>query len=250
MKKIAILSDMHIGHKTGICPPDWYGGGRAVVNGLAKRWEWFENSVKENGPYEGLVVLGDTVDGAGVKNGAETIMNTNQQQDAGAYVVDMVKAKTKYMVYGTEVHVQSGYGHELEYGIARQLGIKIHKQIWVGVDGYILDCRHHPAGISRVYPGNPLQKEYETNQKWAKEGVQPEASHIIRGHTHSMYNVSIPNRWEGIACPALQDIGGRFGARLSNIVHFGWGFLTVEKGKWPRWTVQEMPRQKERVFKL
>ena len=250
MKRILFLSDMHIGHKTGLCPPAWFGGGPEIVPKLRINWDWFEPTVMKHGPYDCLVLLGDDVDRDGVKNSHETIMDTHQQQEAVIFVVDMIAAPIIYSVYGTEVHVQEKSGHELEYDIGKRLGIKTHKQVWIGVDDYILDCRHHSAGKSTVYPGNPLQKEYETNQKWHKEGVQPSATHVIRGHTHSMYYCGVPNRWQGIACPALQDVGGRYGARMSSVIHFGFGVMEIIKGRWPIWTVYEKPRQMEAVFSL
>ena len=247
MKRILFLSDMHIGHKTGLCPPLW---GPVNDPKIRASWDWFEPTVKEHGPYDCLVLLGDDVDRDGVKNSHEMIMNTHEQQEAVIYVVNMIAAPKIFSVYGTEVHVQEKSGHELEYDIGKRLGIETHKQVWIGVDDYVLDCRHHPAGVSRVYPGNPLQKEYEINQRWHSEGVQPSATHIIRGHTHSMFYIGVPNRWQGIACPALQDLGGRFGARCSSIIHYGFGVMSITQGEWPKWTVYEKPRQMEQVFSL
>ena len=251
MKRIGIFSDFHTGHKTGLCHPDWWSGGRKVVNLLAERWDWFEQSLKDNGPFDCVLILGDMVDGPGVKNSQECILSDlNQQQLCAADIIKTIKAPVTYMVYGTPAHVTTRQGYELEKGVADILGVAIKRQLWIKVDGYTLDCRHHPAGNSQVFPGNPLVKERESNLKWHLEGVQPKATHIIRGHTHRMYEVREPNRWHGIACPSLQGHTA-YGARLSNVVHMGWGTLDfMEDGSWPIWTVYKAPRIKERVFKL
>lgn len=81
------------------------------------------------------------------------------------------------------------------------------------------------------------------------EGVQPKADFIIRGHTHKMYTIGEPNRWMGIALPALQGYTA-YGSRLSNVVHRGWGTLDFKKKGWPIWTVLETPRKRERVLSL
>ena len=251
MKRIGIFSDFHCGHKVGLTPPDYWSGGKKIINRLSERWEWFAKSLKDNGPFDAAIIMGDTVDGPGVKNGQETILNMNQQVTAAAEIISKINTEKIFMVYGTPVHTTAGGGYELEKGVADILGVEIHGQIWINADGYILDCRHHPAGNSQVYPGNPLVKERESNLRWNREGgVQPEAQFIIRGHTHRMYTVCEPNRWMGIACPALQDYGTVYGRRLSNTVHMGWGTLDISKGKWPRWTVYEAPKKKKIVLSL
>jgi len=251
MKRIGIFSDIHAGHKTGLCHPDWWGGGSSVIRELKRVWTWFVESLKEAGPLGCIIINGDAADGPGVKNGQECIISDlNQQQLCTAEIIKTIGAPVVYMTYGTPVHVATRQGYELEKGIADIIGATIKRQLWIGVDNFILDVRHHPAGSSTIYPGNPLQKEREANLKWHMEGVQPKATHIIRGHTHRMYEVREPNRWHGIACPSLQGMTN-FGSRLSNVVHCGWGTLDfMEDGSWPIWTVYEAPRIKERVFKL
>jgi len=247
---VGVFSDLHCGHKTGLCHPDWWGGCRSVVNELDRVWTWFIKSLKEAGPLDCAIINGDAADGPGVKNGQECIISDlNQQQLCVAEIIRTINAPVVYMTFGTPAHVTTSQGYELEKGIADILKVTIKRQLWIKVDGYVLDVRHHPAGNSTVYPGNPLQKEREANLKWHMEGVQPKATHIIRSHTHRMYEVREPNRWHGIACPSLQGHTA-YGARLSNVVHTGWGTLDFKKKGWPIWTVFEAPRKKERLLSL
>jgi len=252
MKRIGIFSDLHCGHRTGLCHPDWWGGGRRVVNELDRVWSWFVDSLKKVGRLDCAIINGDLVDGPGVKSGQECIISDlNKQQLCAAEIIRTINAPVVYMTFGTPVHVttRSG-GYELEQGVADILNTIIKRQLWIKVDDFVLDIRHHPAGNSKVYPGNPLVKEHEANINWAREGVQPEAQFIIRGHTHRMYEVREPNRWHGIACPSLQGMTS-YGSRLSNVVHCGWGVLDFsKKGEWPTWKVTELPKKKERVFSL
>jgi len=250
MKRIGVFADFHCGHKNGLTPPDFWGGGKKIKNNLSERWMWFVRSLKDEGPFDAAIVLGDMVDGPGVKNGAETIINLNQQAAAAAEIIKTIGAKKNFLVYGTPVHTITGGGFEIEKAVADILGVEIHGQIWINVDGFILDCRHHPAGSSQVYPGNPLQKERESNVRWAEENVQPKAHIILRGHVHKSFQIGEPGVWQGIACPALQDFGCVYGRRLSNVVHLGWGTLDTQKGVWPVWKTYMAPRNQEAVLSL
>ena len=254
MKRIGIFSDIHTGHKVGLTHPDYFSGGREVVQKQAEKWEWFTKSVKEHGPFDCALFLGDLVDGQGVKNASECVIaDLNDQISSCVKIVEEIGCDTNFMVYGTPVHVQDRSGLELEKEVAARVGCEIHGQIWLEVEGYTLDLRHHPAGNSQVYPANPLVKEHEANVKWHEEGVQPLADILFRGHCHRLYDVGQPNRWSAHAVPALQGIGTKYGRRLSNMVHEGWGTLEVVQkgtGAWPVWTVYEVPKCREKAYKL
>jgi hypothetical protein len=250
-KRIGVFSDFHTGHKVGLTPPEYFAGKREVVQKQAAKWKWFTGSIKEHGPFVCCLFLGVLPDGHGVKNHCECIItDLNDQIDAVVQIVNYIGCDTNFMLYGTPVHVQDKSGLELEKEIAERVGAEIHGQIWIEVEGYTLDLRHHPAGNSQVYPANPLVKEHEANVRWHDEGVQPLADLIFRGHCHRLYNVGQPNRWSAHAVPALQGVGTRYGRRLSNIVHEGYGILDFPKGMWPIWTVYEAPKWMETPFKL
>ena len=250
MKRIGVFADFHCGHKNGLTPPDYWGGGKKIKNNLAERWMWFVRSLKDEGPFDAAVILGDLVDGPGVKSGNETILNLNQQVDAAVEIIKTISAKKNFITYGTPIHVMTGDGYEMEKSVADKVDCSIHGQIWLEVEGFVLDCRHHPAGNSQVYPGNPLQKERESNLRWSLEGVQPKADLILRAHTHKSFTVGEPDVWQAIAVPALQDFGCVYGRRLSNVVHLGWGTLDTQKGVWPVWKTYMAPRNQEAVLSL
>ena len=250
-KRIGIFSDFHTGHRVGLTPPEYYAGKREWVTKQAAKWEWFKEEVKKQGPYDACIFLGDLVDGLGVKQSSECIIaDLNNQISGAVQIIKEIGCDTNFMVYGTPVHVQERSGLELEKEIANQVGCEIHGQIWIEIEGYTLDCRHHPAGNSQVYPANPLVKERESNVKWHDEGRQPLANLYFRGHCHRLYDVGQPNRWSAHAVPALQGIGTKYGRRLSNIVHEGFGVLDILPDMWPIWTVHEAPKWMETPFRL
>ena len=221
-KRVVVCSDPHVGHRVGLTPPEYWAGGRQWVFKQSERWKWFTGKLKELQPFDGAIFLGDICDGTGVKDVSEcTIPDLNSQIKAGAQFIDAVQAPKKFMVYGTPVHVRTRDGLELEKEVANLVGCEIHGQIWIDIDGYIVDCRHAPAGNSQVYPANPLIKERESNVRWHDEGAQPLSHIILRGHCHRIYSVGQANRWEAHSVPALQDIGTKYGRQLSNIVQPG-----------------------------
>ena len=253
MKRIGVFADFHCGHKSGLTPPDFWGGGRKIVDKMAERWSWFINSIKVHGPFDAAIHNGDLVDGPGVKSGNETIMSLNQQTDAAAEIIRTIGAEENFLLFGTPIHAITGDGYELERDVAKSVGSPIYGQIWLNVESWILDIRHHPAGNSQVYPATPLQKEWESNVRWAREGVQEEADLIMRAHVHKSFQTGKPDVWQAIAIPALQDFGGIYGRRLSNTVDFGWGTLDVmdkKKGVWPVWRTIMAPRRKGAVLQL
>jgi len=253
-KRIGVFSDFHTGHRVGLTPPEYFAGKREWVQRQAARWKWFTETVKEHGPFDAAIFLGDLVDGLGVKDSSECIIaDLNSQIDAAAQIVRAVEVEDPamiFMVYGTPVHVRTKQGFELEEAVAEKIGCEIHGQIWVEYDKYTIDCRHAPAGNSQVYPANPLVKERESNIKWHMEGAQVLANIYFRGHCHRLYDVGQPNRWSAHAVPALQDVGTKYGRQLSNLVQMGWGTLDILEGLWPIWTVYEAPRWQETPFKL
>jgi hypothetical protein len=264
-KRIGVFSDFHVGHKVGLTPPEFFAGKRSWVTKQAARWHWFKNAVREQAPFDCCLLLGDLVDGQGVKNHSECIItDLNNQIDAAVQIIQTIGCDTNYAVFGTPVHVQDKSGLELEMEVAKRVGCKIHGQIWIDIEstgpgchalksggvGYTLDIRHHPAGNSQVYPANPLVKEREANVKWHDEGMQVLANIYFRGHCHRLYDVGQPNRWSAHSVPALQGVGTKYGRRLSNIVHEGFGVLDIIEGMWPIWTVYEAPKWTETPFKL
>ena len=250
MKRIGVFADTHCGHKNGLTPPGFWGGGPGYAEKQEDRWDWFVKSIKEQGPFDGAIFPGDLTDGPGVKSGNETVIKLNFQADAAVEIIRTVGAKKNFLTYGTPVHTITGDGYEIEKAIAKEIGAEIHGQIWLEVEGFILDIRHHPAGSSQVYPGNPLQKERESNLRWSLEKVQPLAQIILRGHVHKSFQIGEPGVWQAISIPALQDFGSIYGRRLSNLVHMGYGIMDIEKGVWPVWKTYMAPRNLEKVCTL
>ena len=256
-EKIGLFSDLHVGHRIGLNPPEYQAGNRKYLNKQVDRWQWFEEKVKEAGPFDVCIWLGDLIDGLGVKNHSECVIgDLNQQIQGAADVVKSVGCDKNYFVYGTMIHTSTKDGLEAELEVAKLINGDSYPQIWgqqwFKWGKYVIDCRHAPAGKSHVphTRANPLQRERLSNIMWHLEGVQPLSNIILRGHCHYKFIAGEPGTWMAYALPALQGLGSKYGRILSNVVHEGFCTLTSNGESWPLFELYEMPRELEAPIEL
>jgi hypothetical protein len=255
-KRVLITADWHTGHRAGLTPPKYYSGGREWVNYQSQKWEWFKDEISKH-KWDCHVNMGDIIDGPGVKDSSETIMDLNSEISAAIEIVETISAPVNWFVYGTRVHTVSKDGIELDLEVAKYINGKddpqIAGQLWLEYDKWILDCRHAPSSRSGVplTRANPLIKERLSNVAWHAEGVQPLATHYFRAHQHYMFDCGEPGRWSAYSCPALQSAATKYGRILSNVVHCGIGYLEIpDNGDWPIWKVKEAPKEIYTTSKL
>jgi hypothetical protein len=266
-KRILVCSDPHAGHRAGLTPPRFWSTAcdevdRQKYRDMQERnWVWFEREVRRHGPYDAAIWLGDVVNGGNKHRGkfrSELIVaDLNQQIRMGVEILCVPDTENIYMVFGTDAHVMTPAGIELERHISRDKDLSdkrvvLKDQLWFSAKGspYVIDCRHACASNSYVETSaaNPLIKERITNRGWWMEGVQPLADIYLRGHSHRMFRVGEPNRWEAFTVPPLQDLGSKLGRTSGIVVHPpGIGVLTINGEEWPRWKVYEMKRQMEKI---
>jgi len=253
--RILITSDMHTGHRAGLIPPKYYGGGREWIKKQEEKWEWFIDTLKEIGKIDCLVDLGDIVDGQGIKDSTETILDPNKQIMSAVEIIETIGAPVNWFVHGTRVHTTTRDGLEIDLAVASYVNgndnPKISGQLWLGYGDFILDFRHACSGKSMIKHtrANPLLRERYHNESEFLEGRQPLATHYFRGHSHYMFSAGEPNRWSGYSVPALQSAKTKYGRILSSVTHVGMGVLTINKG-WPEWKVYEPKRKKAKVLDL
>jgi len=255
--KLGIFSDLHTGHRAGLTPPEYQSGERKHVLRQSEKWEWFVAKVKEAGPFDICIWLGDLVDGLGVRNHSETIIgDLNRQILASKDCVDAVGCKNNLFVYGTCVHVSTKDGLEIEKEVAQLVnGIenpKIFGQVWFDFGGYTIDCRHAPAGKSMVphTRGNPIQRERMSNEQWFLDGSQELSGIYLRGHLHYCFTAGSPGRWQGYIVPALQSPDTKYGRILSNVVNCGFSTLETADGSWPTFKFYEAPKCRNKILKF
>ena len=248
-KRIGIISDLHCGHLTGITPPDWWYSNESETSWRKKianyqKWAWKEylEYIKELGPFNRLIVLGDCIDGKGERGTGKEHLTTDRDEQCqiATECIKACKCSTITMVRGTPYH--TGGKEEWENPIARTLGCEIHDHDFIEVNGVGISARHFIGGTS-VPSGKAtsILKEQVSNDQWCREYEEhPKANIFLRGHLHRNIVIDEP-RTLSIIAPGLQG-WTTFGARVCSLpVHFGMMAIEIDdKGewKWQRRTAQ------------
>lgn len=257
-KRVLIISDLHCGHRVGLTPTTYLPPPEAVGikyhKILVDLWAEYKKIIKKLKPIDILIVIGDCIDGRGVKSKSTELIAADRkvQANMAAYCINHIEAKSIVMTRGTPYHV--GDGHDYEDDIKEHVNAKkIGDHEWVEVNGVIFDCKHH-IGNSSVPYGQQTQiaKDQLWNFIWSEYEEQPKSDIVVRSHVHQFNFVGGPD-WLGITTPSLQGAGSKFGAqRMSKIVHWGVVWFDVEANggySWDRY-VARVVSQRAKVLKL
>jgi hypothetical protein len=231
-KRVAIISDLHCGHKAGLTPPHWQltpadttGKRNKWVKVERALWREYDRRVKAVGPVDLLIVAGDCIDGRGPKTGGTELITTNrdEQCEMAEYCINRWQAKKIVMVYGTDYH--TGEYEDYEDQIAKAVkAAKIGAHEWVSVNGLVFDIKHFISVAEAPHTSmTPVMRDALWNQLWVASREQPDADIIIRAHVHT-YQQFKTALWAGITMPALQGLGCRFGSRKCSR-RVDWGFV-------------------------
>jgi hypothetical protein len=224
-KRILVIGDNHSGHVAGLTPSDWqlrYINNEKGDN-IKRRnkfmmlqqqmWDWYKKTVDALKPIDILIHLGDNIDGRGIKNGGNELIEPDQKMQCkmACEVINYVEAKQVVMTYGTPYHC--GDIVDFEDDIAEEVGAtKIGGHEWINVNGCIVDCKHKlsksssPSGIF-----NPLSRGKIQNMLWSERDLQPRSNIILRGHTHEEAFCG-KGDWLAVSIPSL-EWSTKFGVR-------------------------------------
>ena len=235
-KRVAVVSDLHCGHRVGLTPPGWHLNPENEWDAkwlhLQKaQWDWYRRVVSRIRPVHLLLVMGDAVDGGSEKAGGRDAIRTQrrEQVDMALTCLDLWKAPHIEMVYGTRYHV-SDWEDDVCSGLGEKAHIGAHG--WAKVNGVTFDLKHKVGG-SQIPHGRAtaLLRERLWNNEWASAGRQPLGDIILRGHVHYCVEATpiVGDRQIlCMTCPALQGVGTEFGAeQCSGTVDFGLAWFDV-----------------------
>jgi hypothetical protein len=135
-----------------------------------------------------------------------------------------------FLSHNTPYH--TGVDEDWEDLVARNLGATISGREFVEIEGLMFDLAHFVGGSSVPYSrATALLRDMVWNIIWARDGKQPDADYVIRGHVHhSLYHEEYGKVVEIL--PALQGYGSKFGVRKCRAtVDIGFIHLDVEDGR-------------------
>lgn len=221
------ISDLHCGHKFGLCPPDrWEPESSDVVQQKIrewqmKSWEWFANKAHQCGHIDRLVINGDAVEGNGIRSGATELYEADRLKQAAIaeYCARQFDFDQATVVEGTNSH--TGDAEQFEAPLAKALGTHLQAHAWLEYKNCILDFKHHIG--STTVPGNvppALGREAVWNLLWAEHELQPKANIFFRAHLHAFHAIMEDN-FIAIIMPALQGWTRYGGTRLSKTITYG-----------------------------
>lgn len=212
MKAIAIISDLHFGSTTGLCPAE----GMALDDGgeykpsrfqveLAGAWkrffEWIDKKTDKGCDKRALVINGDLVDGVHHNTVAIATNNIMTQEKAA---IESLKPVAKqfdcvYVNRGTEAHAQPGSQSDerIAAGIGAvkdESGNSSRWQLWLEVEGIVFNVAHHIGTTSSAaYESSAVMREMVAALVEAGQWGQRMPDVFVRSHRHRYIELAIPS---------------------------------------------------------
>ena len=230
MKRLVIVSDLHCGHRAGLCCPgyqyalqDASESRRAWAQLQRELWQWYAATLRALQPIDWLVCNGDAIDGRGSRNnGVELITpDLSQQADMATAALEEARASKYLLIGGTPYHSDPD-GEAWEAIIAERLGAIFGGHEWLDINGCVFDFKHK-VGSSSVPHGRhtAISRERMWNVLWHERDWAPLSRVIIRSHVHYHEFSGNPTHL-AMTTPALQGPGSSYGIRqCSGVVDFG-----------------------------
>ncbi len=234
MKRILIVSDLHVGSNVAIMPDEvWIEKNdqpRANVitaNEVQKAlYQAWQEMVDRVGRVSACFVLGDSCDGSNIKSRGFELWTSNihQQCKTAADLLSMVKTNKYYGVQGSYYHVGENTSSDL--AIIDMLHGTFGTDLVVNIAGKRIHlCHEIGVSTSPVSKATALQSEIvsaELNQYYGKFDL------LLRGHRHEYREVR-DHRGHIAICPAwkVRDAyAAKKGLKLSP--HIGYLVLNIQ----------------------
>lgn len=186
-KRLVVLGDLHTGSVYSVMPGSYIRRDGNLVEPnrvqveLLERWKemcrrWRRPDV--------LLCNGDIIDGYQPANqGVEVwTADLDEQIDAATILLEMLKPREAYFTRGTNYHVSTA-GRRQEETLAGNFGSKLHEDIYLDFEGYVIHAAHH-LSYSKVfhYRTTPLARAMLIAK--LNESKTYKCDWLIRAHVH------------------------------------------------------------------
>jgi len=232
-KRVLVIDSIHVGSHVSVMPPtvELPTGEVIVANDLQKIifLRWMEMCGK--GPYDAVIIAGETVDGDDRRGKGYTKWSTDirVQVNVATKLLKMIPTKKYYGVNGSPYHVGQNMSADqacVELGLG---GTFAPSELFIDVGGKIFHVSHKIGGSSTFHKASSLNNE----MTFAKlhEDVYGKIDVIIRGHRHSYIQIA-DAKHIGMVIPAWKARDDFSASHTLNYTpELGYVIFEVEDGK-------------------
>jgi len=203
LKRLVVISDLHVGSKFGIMPASFeLSDGTTVTPNATQKdlFNLYRIAVSKWGRPDVLVVNGDAIDG--VKSPTEQWSgNVMDQVLAARDLIEMWGARRIYLVSGTAFH-SSSINLKYEEILANLVGSdRLYDQLSLDIEGHLLHFAHHISVSSTIYRTTAIARELALLLYNLKSLEDYEWT--IRSHAHYFVHVEYKTH-HGVVTPCWQ----------------------------------------------
>ncbi len=214
MKKILILSDLHVGSLWGLWPMKFEAEDTKTGNTLQfvpnltqkKLWKKWKEMLDDSQDIECVILNGDLIDGNQRKSGGRGTVTPNitWQVDACQQILDTLPDVPKYFTQGTEYHEMSD-GTPIEEWLAKQSGDEYGDDLTVEECGIRLHVSHSISSSSSSwqYWTTAIARDLLLLALHAAEEKYGQVDGAVRSHRHNFCAAEFKGQI-GIITPCFQ----------------------------------------------
>ena len=246
-----LMGDMHTGNLVGLTPINFCHLGPVESGYRCQKTQQlreemamvYKHILQDIGPVDFAIHNGDATDGMQSRQGSTDLIaaDWHVQADWAVHNLRMIQGNPEYfLTAGTNYHVMTQNGEDIEQQIATALDGHFNDHLFLEVEGVKINAKH-VIGASSIQHlrHSALPKERMFNEQWNNEGIQDLSDLYIRSHVHYSVGVSgtrAGKSWHAYTLPALQNLGGKFGARMcGGVVHWGLIEVWLHQGEVIKW---------------
>ena len=232
MKRILIVSDMHVGSRVSVMPDEVYIDeserkmrleSNDIQKKIYRKWEEMCDSV---GHVDAVINLGDTVDGTNRKSQGVGLWTTDigLQIEVAKDLLGRIKSNRYFGVQGSYYHV--GDNTSSDKSVIEGLGGIFSDELAIVADGKRIHASHD-VGVSSsgfAYRTTPIAQQMMLS---SLNNEYKNFSCILRGHAHYAVKVEFPHHM-GLICPCWKG-RDEYVARksLAFLPHLGYTVLNI-----------------------
>lgn len=230
------MADSHTGDAAGLTPYNM--GHRKHYWWQETLRDWWRGKLKEIGPVDECIHVGETIEGEGKKDTLELVLTDMEEQaEVAGDLLHEIQTDSYLLTYASRYHSigSQRYEHQVVKRL-KELGNKadIAKHQRVEAYGVRVDAAHKIGASSTPYgPGTQLGKVAAIDMLRSLYNDADPAHIYLRGHIHSYFRFE-NDMFTACVLPCLKWPTGSYGVEIDRPFYtMGLMALTIwENGRW------------------